>query len=214
MITRRKFIKSAGGATGLAMVGAVMPTAMLTAAETRREILPAGTDPLSLANRDPSRVDARNLAVSSPEQFGTMGAVKGTYDPASWRLMVSLGEGREREYTRSGLLARDSFEKKALLICPGFFSFTAVWKGFSLKDLLAEAGPLDDIAEIQVSGGIERRPKRVTFSRQEVLEEKIFLAHGVNGAELPERHGFPLRIIAPDRYGMDWVKFVFEIKSV
>ena len=42
--------------------------------------------------------------------------------------------------------------------------------------------------------------------------EKVFLAYQVNGKPLPERHGFPLRLVADDHYGSRWVKYVERVK--
>jgi sulfoxide reductase catalytic subunit YedY len=33
----------------------------------------------------------------------------------------------------------------------------------------------------------------------------------VNGKDLPRRHGFPLRVVAEDSYGSDWVKYVTRV---
>lgn len=36
-------------------------------------------------------------------------------------------------------------------------------------------------------------------------------AYEVNGEPLPRKHGFPLRIVAEDRYGSEWVKYVYKV---
>jgi len=41
----------------------------------------------------------------------------------------------------------------------------------------------------------------------------VFLAFEVNGEKLPQKHGFPLRIVAEDYYGSDWVKYVYKIEA-
>ena len=38
------------------------------------------------------------------------------------------------------------------------------------------------------------------------------LAWGCAGAELPAANGAPLRLVAPDRRGLDWVKWVGEVQ--
>ena len=48
----------------------------------------------------------------------------------------------------------------------------------------------------------------------QVRSDKIFLAYGVNGKPLPEKHGFPLRLVAEDRVGSQWIKFVDKIDAV
>ena len=41
---------------------------------------------------------------------------------------------------------------------------------------------------------------------------QVFLAYDVNGKALPKRHGFPLRVVAEDYYGDDWVKYVYKMR--
>ena len=41
--------------------------------------------------------------------------------------------------------------------------------------------------------------------------DKVFLAYEVNGEPLPGRKGFPLRVMAEDYYGDDWVKYVYRM---
>ena len=45
----------------------------------------------------------------------------------------------------------------------------------------------------------------------DILSDKVFLAYEVNGKALPRKHGFPLRVVAEDHYGSEWVKYVDKI---
>jgi len=36
----------------------------------------------------------------------------------------------------------------------------------------------------------------------------------VNGRDLPEKHGFPLRAVAEDHMGSVWVKYVQRVEAV
>jgi len=51
------------------------------------------------------------------------------------------------------------------------------------------------------------------FTPAEVAAGKVFLAYAVNGQALPQKHGFPLRVVAEDRFGSDWVKYVYKIEA-
>jgi DMSO/TMAO reductase YedYZ molybdopterin-dependent catalytic subunit len=46
---------------------------------------------------------------------------------------------------------------------------------------------------------------------ESISRKKIMLAYRVNGESLPQRHGFPLRLVYADIYGADWIKYVNEI---
>jgi DMSO/TMAO reductase YedYZ molybdopterin-dependent catalytic subunit len=47
---------------------------------------------------------------------------------------------------------------------------------------------------------------------EEILAGKVFLSYGVNGESLPQKHGFPLRVVAEGHYGSSWIKYVSEVK--
>jgi len=51
------------------------------------------------------------------------------------------------------------------------------------------------------------------FPIADIRSNKVFLAYAVNGEKLPQQHGFPLRIVAEDYYGSDWVKYVYKIEA-
>jgi DMSO/TMAO reductase YedYZ molybdopterin-dependent catalytic subunit len=98
-------------------------------------------------------------------------------------------------------------EKKVLLICPGFFANHGLWKGISMKSLLDKAGMKKHALRVTFSGP-QGREQRRTFPIRDVLIDKVFLAYEVNGEPLPVRNGFPLRVVAEDRLGDDWTKYV------
>ena len=67
----------------------------------------------------------------------------------------------------------------------------------------------EPVTFISSEGGYERTEK---FSMEEILSGKVFLAYGVNGEALPEKHGFPLRVVAEGHYGSRWTKYVGKVK--
>jgi hypothetical protein len=42
----------------------------------------------------------------------------------------------------------------------------------------------------------------------------VLLAYEMNGETLPRNHGFPLRLVAPGKYGYKWVKWVTHIEVI
>ncbi len=56
--------------------------------------------------------------------------------------------------------------------------------------------------------------KGVRIPLRELDRKKIFLAYRVNGETLPQKHGFPLRLVYEDAYGYDWIKYVDEVAVV
>jgi DMSO/TMAO reductase YedYZ molybdopterin-dependent catalytic subunit len=100
-------------------------------------------------------------------------------------------------------------ERNVLLIRPGFFAYHGRWTGFSLQNVLQQANldPTATKVTFDEAGG-----KTATFPLADVLSGKVFLAYQVNGVPLPQKHGFPLRVVAEDYCGGEWVKYVSNIR--
>ncbi len=181
-------------------------------AERKRRVLPGHLKATDLANLNPQTVDNRNLAITPLEQFGTMGQSDLAVDPAQWRLVIEGAVERPLSLSLAALQARPALERTVLLICPGVFSFNARWKGLSLGRLLEEAKPQATANRVEIRGVGKAGAKVERFSLAEVLGDQVFLAYAVNGQALPRKHGYPLRVVAGDHYGDDWVKYVAKVR--
>ena len=126
-------------------------------------------------------------------------------DPAAWRLTV--GGAVERELS----LAYDEIsavaETTATIDCTGGWYSTQVWRGVAVPDLLARAGPTGAASSVTFTSvtGYYRR-----FSMAEAAG--YILASHVGGETLAHGHGFPLRLVASDKRGFEWVKWVVDIR--
>jgi DMSO/TMAO reductase YedYZ molybdopterin-dependent catalytic subunit len=69
----------------------------------------------------------------------------------------------------------------------------------------------ENVTHVTVQGPRGAIEKVERFPLQDILSNKVFLAYEVNGQNLPQKHGFPLRIVAEGYYGDDWVKYVDAI---
>ena len=52
------------------------------------------------------------------------------------------------------------------------------------------------------------------FSLADIVRDDVLLAYEVNGQPLPPQHGFPVRLLVPDWYGMCSVKWLRRITAV
>jgi DMSO/TMAO reductase YedYZ molybdopterin-dependent catalytic subunit len=181
-------------------------------AQTKRIILPKDTPMSSLVGKNPATLDTRNLEVIPLEQFETMGLTDHEVDLNQWRLEIKGRVKKPLRLTYSQLLARPALERNVLLICPGFFSNFGRWKGISVKELLREAEAEPGVTRVSFRGPEGRYAKVEQFPIDEINSDKVFLAYQVNGQALPQKHGFPLRVVAEDHYGFEWVKFVHQVE--
>ena len=157
---------------------------------------------------NPAEIDSRNLEIDRLEKFGTMGPTDVAIDLKTYRLKVTGKVGRPLSLSYDHILKYPSLTEPVLLICPGFFANNGRWTGVNLKSLLEEAQIKREAQYIDIVGAHE---KRVRIPLETLGQKKIFLAYRVNNETLPQKQGFPLRLVYEDAYGSDWVKYVDEI---
>jgi len=173
-----------------------------------KQLLPKGFSNNQLKEMNPAEVDNRNLEIDPLDQFGTMGPTDVAIDPKTYRLKITGKVGRPLSLEYDQILKYPSMTEVVLLICPGFFSNNGRWTGVNLKSLLQEARVKKEAQYVDINGA---HGKGVRIPIKTLDQKKIFLAYRVNGETLPQKHGFPLRLVYEDAYGFDWVKYVDEI---
>ncbi len=173
-----------------------------------KKLLPKGFSKEELKNMNPEEIDSRNLEIDPLEKFGTMGPTEVATDLKTYRLKVTGKVGRLLSLSYDEILKYPSLTEAVLLICPGFFANHGRWTGVNFKSLIQEAQIKKDAQYIDIVGAYE---KRVRIPLKALDQKRIFLAYRVNGETLPQKHGFPLRLVYEDAYGYDWVKYVDEI---
>jgi DMSO/TMAO reductase YedYZ molybdopterin-dependent catalytic subunit len=121
-------------------------------------------------------------------------------NPATWRFQDLMGfEATTQETTlmciSNGLDA-------------GLMS-NAVWKGLPLRDLLDQAGVLSGAARVRLQA-VDNYTD--TIPLEKAMEPTTLLAYEMNGAPLPNRHGYPLRAIVPGYFGEKNVKWITRVE--
>lgn len=182
-------------------------------AKAKRIILPKGTKRQSLINKNPAHLDARNLEITPLKHFETMGLDDHEVDLKTWRLEIGGHVKKSLNFSYEEVLALPVIERKVLMICPGFFANYGQWKGISIASMLQDAGVDRDVTHVTFEGPRGDYTKVERFPMEDILADKVFLAYRLNGQPLPVKHGSPLRVVAEDYYGTDWVKYVFRVTA-
>lgn len=213
MKKRRQFIKLILGIfAGLGFLFSPLAAGMrLVWAKAKKIILPKGTRVETLANKNPADLDTRNLDLTPLEKFETMGLDDHQVDLNKWQLEIGGQVQHPVKLSYSQLTEMPSVKKDVLLICPGFFAYHARWKGVSVAKLLEMAQASSGASHVSFSGPKGSYEKTESFPIEDIRSDKVFLAYHVNNAVLPERHGFPLRVVADGYYGGQWVKYVYKM---
>jgi DMSO/TMAO reductase YedYZ molybdopterin-dependent catalytic subunit len=190
-VPRRAFVLAAGlavGAVTLTTVGQTLsPLAQVSVLGPR---IP-GVGPQGLPVRQTAR------------KAGTTGI------GADYRLVV---EGPNRlELTLADLQGFTQRTERLPITCVEGWSSTATWSGVRLGDLLAEAGlPRDTEVTVESlqTGGLYRVS---TVSPPHARSPRTLLALQLDGEQLAPDHGYPVRLIAPNRPGVMQTKWVTRV---
>jgi hypothetical protein len=187
--SRRGFLATVAGACGL--------VAVTTVGET---FTPLGNLAV-LAPRRPG-VGPQRLPVNK-----TARAAGVTRNPA-WRLTVTGAVDRELSFGLEDLRALPRHVVRLPIACVEGWSAEATWAGVRLRDLLHAAGVADD-ARVTVESAQRQGQYRTSQVDPPHWHDPLtLLALEVNGAPLSLDHGYPCRLIAPDRPGVLQTKWV------
>jgi DMSO/TMAO reductase YedYZ molybdopterin-dependent catalytic subunit len=100
------------------------------------------------------------------------------------------------------------------ITCVEGWSADGTWHGPRLRDLLDAAGIPPDatvrVESLEARGGYRASEVRPPHARDPLT----LLATGLNGADLDLDHGYPARLIAPDRPGVLQTKWVHRVVMV
>jgi hypothetical protein len=138
------------------------------------------------------------------------GTSRTALDPA-WRLELVAGD-RSVSLTRDELLAMPQSTHRLPIACVEGWSRNATWTGVPLRDLLALVG-----ADARSDVVVRSLQTKGAFGSSRVVgnvarDGRTMLALALNGEPLDVDHGYPARLIAPNRPGVFQTKWVERLE--
>ncbi|WP_370236828.1 molybdopterin-dependent oxidoreductase [Nocardioides sp.] len=195
-LSRRGLLRSTGAAAGLA----VLATAGSTVPWLRRVSV------LGVRSGDgPGGVPINRTAAAA--------GVEESASSPTYRLVVAHA-GTTVSLTREDLLAMPQRSEELPIACVEGWSASAVWTGVRLRDLLdlvdAPRG-----AEVEVTSLQERGAFRGTLLQGNFADDdRTLVALALSGEPLGLDHGYPARLIAPNRPGVLQTKWLSRLEAV
>lgn len=126
---------------------------------------------------------------------------------AAWRLHVDGSVATPLELDLEQLAALGTVEREAVLDCTSGWVMRTGWHGTPLRSVLAAAGA--DAAATRVS--VRSVTGWMVRLAPHELDDALLATH-VAGRPLPVANGSPVRLVAPQRRGLDWIKWVDRIE--
>src|SRR5215217_5012308 len=146
----------------------------------------------------------------------TKNVVDPNVDAGIWRLEIGGLVEEPKSYSFQDLINLAGVEQESTLMCisnrigAGLMS-NAIWQGVPLRDLLAASRPLDGAREVFLNGADAYTD---SFAFDKAMDPTTIVAFAMNGEPLPQRHGYPARVVVPGLYGEKNVKWVTRIEVV
>ncbi|WP_433364880.1 molybdopterin-dependent oxidoreductase [Actinoplanes sp. CA-142083] len=189
-LTRRGLLAGVAAAAGLITV--------TTAGQTVRPLAGLGL----LAPRRP-HIGPQGLPVNK-----TAAGAGIAVDAAGYRLVVA-GPAGETALDLAALNAMPQHTAHLPIACVEGWSSGATWSGVRLRDLVAMAGADPEHATVLVES-LERRGRyrAATVPAEHVRDPLTLIALRLGGEVLHPDHGYPARLIAPNRPGVLQTKWV------
>ena len=125
-------------------------------------------------------------------------------DLARWRLRITGMVDHPYELSYAELSALPMVEAYVTLVCVSnevgdLLVGNALWRGVLLAEVLRRAGPRPGATQVvgrSIDGFTVGFPTEAALDGRDAL-----VAVGMNGVPLPDRHGFPARLVVPGLYG-------------
>ncbi|MGB9928412.1 MAG: molybdopterin-dependent oxidoreductase [Methanosarcina sp.] len=138
-------------------------------------------------------------------------AIEGTQyiERDSYRLRVDGLVENPGNFTYEEITTLPQTSKVVDLNCVEGWSFTAKWTGVKIAELFEEVGAMENASTVifYSADGYS-----TSLEKDYLLENEIILAYKLNDVTLPPDRGFPLQLVAEDKYGYKWAKWITRIE--
>jgi DMSO/TMAO reductase YedYZ molybdopterin-dependent catalytic subunit len=129
-------------------------------------------------------------------------------DIASYRLVIDGSVETPVSLTYDEVIALTPYERKITLHCVTGWSATILWKGVLLADLIEEAGAKASAVTVIFSAA---DGYTTSLPLATIRDKGLILAYQANGLPLPDETGYPFIVVAEEKFGYKWARWVTHI---
>ncbi len=130
-------------------------------------------------------------------------------DLTNYQLKINGLVANPQILTYEKVLELDKYQRLITLNCVEGWSARILWEGVLLQELIEQAKPNVN-ATIVIFHSTDGYTTSLPYSV--IKEKKLILAHKANGILLPPEMGFPFMVVAEDKLGYKWARWVEEIE--
>jgi sulfoxide reductase catalytic subunit YedY len=199
-ITRRQFGRLLAGGVVLSLVGGC-------SSEQLPSVGPSAV-PESPATPLPTQPSPTAESAAQDDFFSVNFTSFQGADPAQWSLSVDGMVKKPVQLSLAEVQALPLVSQVSRMKCVECWSAPAKWGGFRYETLSAIVEPDTEASWVHfhcADGYYE------SLSVEELRMDRVLFVHRMNDAPLPDKHGAPLRMIVPFKYGYKGAKVITRL---
>ena len=137
-------------------------------------------------------------------------SIKGIQEVDIGSYTLSIGGLVEKPVTLKyeEVRALEPYERLITLYCVEGWEATVLWKGVLLDELIGMAGARPEAVTV-IFGSVDGYTTSLPLIT--ISEKSLILAYGANGLDLPPSMGYPFIVVAEDKLGYKWARWVNSI---
>jgi DMSO/TMAO reductase YedYZ molybdopterin-dependent catalytic subunit len=144
--------------------------------------------------------DFRENSISGPQQID-----KGTYE-----LKITGLVENPTNYSYDEVVNNFAhYTKVVSLHCVELWTVNILWEGVLVRDVIQAAHPLSS-AKIIIFHAYDG--DTTSFPIDYIMNFDIIMAYKMNGLIIPAERGFPFQLVAEDKWGYKWAKWITKIE--
>ncbi|MCU0631012.1 MAG: molybdopterin-dependent oxidoreductase, partial [Methanoregulaceae archaeon] len=142
-----------------------------------------------------SVTDFRENSIKGPQQVNM----------SNYRLEIRGLVTTPQSLTYEEVRAFPGYQKVVTLYCVEGWDANILWEGTKVSDLLKTAGVLPEANTVIFTA---YDGYSTSLPLEYIEKNDILLAYGMNNVTLPEDRGYPFQLVAEDKWGYKWIKWV------
>ncbi len=115
---------------------------------------------------------------------------------------------QETTLTYEDVRAMDAYQRRITLHCVEGWDATILWEGALLGELIDLAGAQPE-ANTVVFTAVDGYTTSLPLAT--IRDKALILAYGANGLDLPDEMGYPFIVVAEEKLGYKWARWVNRI---
>jgi DMSO/TMAO reductase YedYZ molybdopterin-dependent catalytic subunit len=161
----------------------------------------AGVEVTEYQGKDLSSVnDFRENSIKGPQYVNI----------TDYSLNITGLAGRPLSYKYEDVVDKfTNYKKVVRLDCVEGWAVDILWEGVQVRNILAEANPLP-AAKVVIFHAYDGYT--TSFPIEYIMDNPILMAYKMNGVTIPPERGYPFQLVAEDKWGYKWIKWITQIE--